>query len=85
MKILLSAYACEPGIGTKPGVGWNWALTLGRQGHEVTHDMTRDMYHLAVDPDRLSQLSRGALKRVKSLTWENQASLYPHPGKRIPR
>lgn len=36
MRILLSAYACEPGKGSEPGVGWNWAIELGRRGHEVT-------------------------------------------------
>ena len=34
-KILLSAYACEPGKGSEPGVGWHWALELARLGHEV--------------------------------------------------
>lgn len=28
MKVLLSAYACEPGKGSEPGVGWNWAKGL---------------------------------------------------------
>ena len=36
MKILLSAYACEPNKGSEPGVGWNWAVELARLGHEVT-------------------------------------------------
>jgi glycosyltransferase involved in cell wall biosynthesis len=40
MKILLSAYACEPGKGSEPGVGWNWALALADQGHSV-HVLTR--------------------------------------------
>ena len=35
MRILLSAYACEPAKGSEPGVGWNWALALVRRGHEV--------------------------------------------------
>jgi glycosyltransferase involved in cell wall biosynthesis len=35
-RILLSAYACEPGRGSEPGVGWSWATELARQGHEVT-------------------------------------------------
>ncbi len=35
MKILLSAYACEPGKGSEPGVGWNWAIELAKLGHEV--------------------------------------------------
>lgn len=35
MRILLSAYACEPNKGSEPQVGWNWALNLAKQGHEV--------------------------------------------------
>ncbi len=27
-KILLSAYACEPGKGSEPGVGWNWVSAI---------------------------------------------------------
>jgi glycosyltransferase involved in cell wall biosynthesis len=34
MKVLLSAYACEPGMGSEPGVGWNMAQALARH-HEV--------------------------------------------------
>lgn len=40
MKLLLSAYACEPDRGSEPGVGWNWAIELARIGHEV-HVLTR--------------------------------------------
>lgn len=35
MRILLSAYACEPSRGSEPGVGWNWAIELQRQGNAV--------------------------------------------------
>jgi glycosyltransferase involved in cell wall biosynthesis len=35
MKVLLSAYACEPGKGSEPGVGWQWMLEIARLGHEV--------------------------------------------------
>ncbi|MGB1547504.1 MAG: glycosyltransferase family 4 protein [Alphaproteobacteria bacterium] len=35
MKILLSAYACEPGVGSEPEVGWRWAVGLVGLGHEV--------------------------------------------------
>ncbi len=34
MKLLLSAYACEPSWGSEPGIGWNWALQMARF-HEV--------------------------------------------------
>jgi glycosyltransferase involved in cell wall biosynthesis len=30
MKILLSAYACEPGKGSEPEVGWQWATGLAK-------------------------------------------------------
>lgn len=35
LRILLSAYACEPHKGSEPGVGWQWARNLARSGHEV--------------------------------------------------
>lgn len=35
LKVLLSAYACEPDRGSEPGVGWNWMLALLRRGHQV--------------------------------------------------
>jgi glycosyltransferase involved in cell wall biosynthesis len=34
-RILLSAYACEPGKGSEPEVGWLWATELAAAGHEV--------------------------------------------------
>lgn len=34
MKILLSAYACEPNKGSEPGVGWSWAVELSKY-HDV--------------------------------------------------
>ena len=40
MKILLSAYACEPYKGSEPDVGFQWALTLSKLGHEV-HVLTK--------------------------------------------
>lgn len=44
MKILLSAFAFAPNVGSEPGVGWRWAAELGKQ-HEVTvvTDVTRRM------------------------------------------
>ena len=35
MRVLLSAYACEPNRGSEPGVGWSWATCLARRGSEV--------------------------------------------------
>jgi glycosyltransferase involved in cell wall biosynthesis len=30
LKILISAYACEPEKGSEPGVGWNWAKQIAK-------------------------------------------------------
>jgi glycosyltransferase involved in cell wall biosynthesis len=35
LRLLFSAYACEPGKGSEPGIGWRWALEAARLGHEV--------------------------------------------------
>jgi len=35
LKVLISAYACEPGKGSEPEVGWQWALQMARF-HDVT-------------------------------------------------
>lgn len=34
LKVLISAYACEPDKGSEPGVGWNWVQQIARF-HEV--------------------------------------------------
>jgi len=34
MKVLISAYACEPHTGSEQGAGWNWSLAAARE-HEV--------------------------------------------------
>jgi glycosyltransferase involved in cell wall biosynthesis len=35
MRILLSAFACDPDAGSEPGNGWNWAIHLAEAGHDV--------------------------------------------------
>lgn len=35
IKILMSAYACEPGKGSEPGVGWRWAIETAALNHDV--------------------------------------------------
>ena len=55
MKILLSAYACEPNRGSEEGFGWNWSTHLAKEGHEVwviTRPHTQSIIEkeLAVNP-----------------------------------
>lgn len=40
MRILVSAYACEPHVGSEPGVGWNWVTHIAKTYKEV-HVVTR--------------------------------------------
>ena len=54
LKILLSAYSCEPGRGSEPGVGWRWALELARLGHEVWV-ITRDKRREGINRHRAAQ------------------------------
>jgi glycosyltransferase involved in cell wall biosynthesis len=35
MKLLISTYACAPGLGSEHAVGWNWTTAAHCQGHEV--------------------------------------------------
>jgi len=62
MKVLMSAYACCPGQGSEPGVGWNWALQAARWNwalqaarfHEVwvlTREKNREAIEAARPPN----------------------------------
>lgn len=31
IRVLMSAYACEPNKGSEPGVGWNWATQMAKK------------------------------------------------------
>jgi glycosyltransferase involved in cell wall biosynthesis len=58
MRVLVSAYACEPGSGSEPGVGWTWARAAAVAGHEVW---------LVTRANNRSQIER-ALAREPSLS-----------------
>lgn len=49
MKILVSAYACEPDKGSEPGVGWHWATEIARRGHRVWI-LTRTNNRASIEP-----------------------------------
>ena len=58
-RILLSAYACEPGKGSEPEVGWMWATELAAAGHEVwviTRAANRAAIEASAEPRRLPSL-----------------------------
>ncbi|MFC1772732.1 glycosyltransferase [Pseudomonadota bacterium] len=43
-KVLVGAYACEPGEGSEPGVGWNWVEQIANEAdiHVITRVNNRD-------------------------------------------
>jgi len=52
LKVLISAYACEPGKGSEPGVGWYWALHMAHF-HEVWV-LTRENNRQSIEQARLT-------------------------------
>ena len=49
MRVLISAYACEPDKGSEPGVGWSWSLAAARR-HDVWV-MTRSNNREAIEAE----------------------------------
>src|SRR3954451_23843350 len=48
-RVLLSAYACEPGKGSEPGAGWLWALAAARSAEVWV--LTRANNRTAIEAD----------------------------------
>lgn len=44
LKILINAYACSPGMGSEPGMAWNWCVNLAKhcELHIITEGEFRD-------------------------------------------
>lgn len=60
MKILLSAFACEPNLGSEPGIGWNWAKCLSEMGHSVVV-ITRERHKNAIQ----KALNMGLVSKIE--------------------
>ena len=53
MRVLLSAFHCNPRWGSEPGTGWHWTTQLAAMGHQVTVLTLTEMrdYIVAEKPD----------------------------------
>jgi glycosyltransferase involved in cell wall biosynthesis len=83
MKVLLSAYACEPGKGSEPGVGWKWAMGLAERVTLTV--LTREDNRRTIETE-LSKLSENSpLRQVNFLhhdlsplfLWAKRRGLLP--------
>ena len=48
IKIFVSAYACEPGLGSEIGVGWHWVLEMSK--HYELWVLTRESNRGTIEP-----------------------------------
>lgn len=48
LKIFVSAYACEPGLGSEIGVGWHWVLEMSK--HFEIWVLTRESNRCTIEP-----------------------------------
>ncbi len=58
MRILLSAYACEPGVGSEAAVGWGWASHLSPKNevHVLTRESNRERIESEMHANPISNL-----------------------------
>src|ERR1017187_2130467 len=81
MRILLSAFVCDPYQGSEEGVGWAWAYNLARAGHDVCV-LTRLANRTVID-ERLRDLDLPNLRfeyvEVRLVPfWMPVFGCYPH-------
>ena len=72
MKVLLSAYACEPGRGSEPGVGWRW--TCGLAGRVELTVLTRANNRETIERAVASVGQDDPLRRVRFVYHDLPAS-----------
>jgi glycosyltransferase involved in cell wall biosynthesis len=76
MKLLVSAYACEPNKGSEPGVGWNWTQALLRRGYEV-HVITRSNNRPAIENALIGEKLAPAVSYYDLPCWARGWKYWP--------
>ncbi len=62
MKVLVSAYACEPNKGSEPGVGWNIANAIVQE-HEVWV-LTTATHRRGIEAELAAKLAKGVASKL---------------------
>lgn len=78
LKVLISAYACNPNLGSEEGVGWGWISAIA-QYHDlwvITNEAHRDDIEAAVreSPDRWRNVSFHYVPRTR---WKPLEVVWP--------
>ncbi len=76
LKVLLSAYACEPNKGSEPGVGWNWTQALLRRGFAL-HVITRSNNRQSIEKESASQGSSVTFSYYDLPGWARAWKYWP--------
>ncbi len=80
MKVLVSAYACEPHKGSEPGVGWHWSKQIARFSEVwvLTRENNRESIEneLSRNPDRNLHFHYVDLPRWVSFWKKGQKGIY---------
>jgi glycosyltransferase involved in cell wall biosynthesis len=75
LKLIISAYACSPNMGSEQGIGWNWCVQLARHGE--LHIITESEYQERIEA-ALSILEQGermhfhflpVTEKVRRMCW----------------
>lgn len=70
MKVLLSAYACQPDQGSEKGFGWNWAISLAQMNHDVwvlTNKINQEFIEKKTEVAQISNLHFIFIESNKSI------------------
>jgi glycosyltransferase involved in cell wall biosynthesis len=57
VRVLISAYACEPDAGSEPGIGWNWVCQIARFAEVWV--LTRSNNRLSIEAARSERMPPG--------------------------
>lgn len=69
LKVLLCCYACDPGYGSEPGMGWNFAKNIAK--HHDVHVLVESKFkknlleYAATHPDDVSSITFHFIQRTR--------------------
>ncbi len=63
MKVLLSAFSCQPNKGSELAIGWNWAIEIAHRGHDV-YVLTEINNQDAIEQELQSNMGKEAYQKL---------------------